>query len=88
MTLSTFRTLNNKLKKSIVLYTGVFLAERKKVFFKIMLYQVDNYYVEVFFLKPGKKPIWFRNFTSTDKLQPYLKKIDLSFIFRELCLKN
>ncbi len=88
MTQVTFKALNNKLKKSIVLYTGVFLAERKKAFFKMMLYQVNNYYVEIYFFKAGKKPIWFRNFTSTTKLEPYLKKIDLSSIFEQGCVKN
>lgn len=88
MTQVTFKNLNNKLKKSIVLYTGVFLAERKKAFFKIMLYHLDNYYVEIYFFKAGKKPIWFRNFTSTNKLEPYLKKIDLSFILEERCLRT
>jgi hypothetical protein len=88
MTHLIFRTLNNKLKRSIVLHTGVFLAERKKVFFRVMLYQLENFYVEVFFFLPGKKPLWFRNFNSTNKLGPYLKKIDLSFISQELCLKN
>jgi len=88
MTHLIFRTLNNRLKKSIVLHTGVFLAERKKAFFRIMLYQIENFYVEVIFFKPGKKPVWFRNFKSTNKLEPYLKKMDLSFISTELCLKN
>ncbi len=88
MTHLTFATLSNNLKKSIVLHTGVFLAERNNFFFRIMLYQIENFYVEVIFFKHTKKPIWFRNFKSTNKLQPYLKKIDLSFIFQELCLKN
>ncbi|HVE62072.1 MAG: hypothetical protein ABR503_00455 [Chitinophagaceae bacterium] len=88
MTHLVFKTLNNNLKKSIVLHTGVFLAERKKGFFRIMLYQIENFYVEVFFFKPGRRPVWFRNFKSTNKLEPYLRKIDLSFITGELCLKN
>ncbi|ANE52706.1 hypothetical protein [Flavisolibacter tropicus] len=87
MTHRKFCSLTKKQKKTALLKTGVFLAERKLGFFKAMLYQVNNFYVEVFFLKWSKNAIGFRTFTAVKSLQPYLRTIDLSTLLQNLYVK-
>lgn len=84
MTLRKFHNSSKKEKINTVLKTGVYLAERKNAFFRIMLYQIENFYVEVFFLKWRKTVIGFRIFQSTDRLSPYLHKIDIGKLMHEV----
>ena len=87
MTHRKFSSLSKKQKQTSLLKTGVFLAERKVGFFKVMLYEVQNFYVEVFFFKWSKNAIGFRTFTSVDSLQPYLRTIDLASLLNNLYVK-
>jgi hypothetical protein len=87
MTHRKFSSLTKKQKKTTLLKAGVFLAERKVGFFKAMLYEINNFYVEVFFLKWSKNAIGFRTFTSVKSLQPYLRSIDLSTLLQNLYVK-
>ncbi len=84
MTRQRFSSLSKKAKKSALLRSGAFLAERKLGFLRVMLYQVDNFYTEVYFFKATKNLIGFRSFFSTNKLNPYLHQIDLSGIVKEV----
>lgn len=87
MTHRKFSSLTKKQKKTTLLKTGVFLAERKLGLLKAMLYQVNNFYVEVFFFKWSKNAVGFRTFTSVKSLQPYLRTIDLSSLLHNLYVK-
>jgi hypothetical protein len=78
MSLHAFNNSCKKDKINTLLKTGVYLAERKAGFLRIMLYQINDFYVEVFFLKWRKTVIGFKIFQSTDKLTPYLQKIDIN----------
>jgi len=80
MTRELFGTLTKERKKETLLRSASFLAERRWGFFRVMLYQVDGFYTEVFFFRKSAKPILFRSFFSTRKLQPYLNQIDVSDI--------
>jgi hypothetical protein len=84
MTVNNFSHLPKVAKKHLLLKTGAYIAERKWGFFRVMLYQVNNFYTEVFFLPWNRKVFLFRSFTSTNKLAPYLKKIDVSSILQEV----
>ncbi len=84
MTLELFGSLTKQRKKETLLRSASFLAERKWAMFKVMLYQVDNFYTEVFFFKGSPKAILYRSFFSTKPLQPYLNQIDLSDIVEEM----
>ncbi len=84
MTRKNFSALSKNAKKSSLLKSGAYLAERKLGCFRIMLYQVDDFYTEVFFFEWSKNAIGFRSFHSTNKLTPYLQKIDLSDIVQEV----
>jgi hypothetical protein len=88
MTLYYFKSLNRKQMKLVVLRTGIFLSEKNYGLFRTMLYQVDGFYVEIFFTKFSKDAIWFRSFDSTKNLQPYLQQIDISALFQDVSISR
>ena len=57
--------------------SGVLLAERDRSFYHIKLYQVENFYVEVYYHTHFNVAIDIHPFTDTDCLEPYLQKIDI-----------
>jgi hypothetical protein len=63
-----------------ILKNGVHIASRPGFFCSIALFQVDDYYVEVFYNKKTKEVGRIKTFHGTDLLQPYLKQIDISGI--------
>ena len=83
MTLAQFNKLSTQEQQKAVLVHGVFLAERKDPPLRMMLYDMGNFYVEVFFLSRFNKVAWFNAFQHTKKLEPYLQKIDVSSILQE-----
>jgi hypothetical protein len=72
MTLTEFNKLSTEEQQKAVLMQGVFLAERKDPPLRMMLYDMGNFYVEVFFLS-----------NNTKKLEPYLQRIDVSSLLQE-----
>lgn len=83
MTLSKFNKLSIEEQQKAVLINGVFLAERKDPPLRMMLYDMESFYVEVFFLSRYNKVAWFNAFQSTKKLEPYLQTIDVNSILQE-----
>lgn len=71
MTLQRFQCLSQQAQQDTVRYVGVYLCERRSMDMKVFLYQVDDFYTEVFFAKPGK-PVLIRSFADTELLEPYL----------------
>jgi hypothetical protein len=61
-----------------ILKNGVHIASRPGFFCSIALFQIDDYYVEVFYNKKTKEVGRIKSFHGTDLLQPYLKQIDIS----------
>ncbi|RYZ22201.1 MAG: hypothetical protein EOO16_10075 [Chitinophagaceae bacterium] len=88
MTVPQFKLLTSRQKKITVLRTGSFLCERKMGLLRKMLYQVDGFYVEIYFLRFGREALWYRCFDSTNALQPYLKQIDISGLLGSLSIHN
>jgi hypothetical protein len=65
----------DKTDQACVLWNkGVFLAERKDGVHKVALYQIDGFYVEVFYDGEENAIKRLRSFSSVDQLQPYLEK--------------
>jgi hypothetical protein len=67
------KNINNTILKN-----GVHVASRPGFFCTIALFQVEDYYVEVFYNKKTKEVGRIKTFHGTDLLQPYLKQIDIS----------
>jgi len=70
MTLYQFIVLTEN-EKGAVVCKGDFVIERKENNFSILLYQVQSFYVKVFY--PGKenKITGLRSFSSVNQLEPY-----------------
>ena len=78
MTLYEFNALSEDEKAAVLWSKGDFVTERKENNFNILLYQVQSFYVEVFYSGNENKISRLRSFSSTEQLEPYLNNIDIS----------
>lgn len=62
---------------------GVLVGSRQEGFYKILLYQIDSFYVEVFYQYFQGKMVKVKSFTDTDQLEPYLNAINIAFLLTE-----
>ena len=88
MTRQKFVSLPSPSKKNVLLRFGSFIAERSNSLFRVMLYELDGFYVEIYFLRWSKKPFVYNTFRSTDRLNPYLRQIDLSTLTEGLLVRD
>lgn len=77
MTLYGFNQMD-EMEQMEAIWDGVFLDDREDNEHEILLYQVDSFYVEVYYHKEFNAIRKFRAFSSIDQLDPYLDKIDLT----------
>ena len=77
MTLCEFIALNELEKHNAVL-DGVHIGDRSSGRYWILLYQLDSFYVEVFYDARKDAIVRFRPFRSVGQLSPYLRQIDIS----------
>ena len=77
MTLQQFNQLTREEQRICLLTTGTFLDERSTLRHDVMLYELDGFYTEAYFIKNTNKAVFFKAFTETTYLEPYLKQIDL-----------
>jgi len=78
MTLDEFSILNETRQAETLLNRGIFLADRLYKNFSIFLYQLDDFYVEVYHNLRFDIMQGMRCFGDDDALQPYLESIDIS----------
>jgi len=84
MTLIQFDQKNENEQRELIKSRGVFMGSRLKGENKILLYQVDSFYIELFYdrFEEIQIPIrLLRTFEGVDSLDPYLKKIDIRMLF-------
>lgn len=79
MTLYDFIALD-EMEQQEALWTGTHIADRQDDEHNILLYQIDNFYVEVFYHRELNVIRRYRPFKSIDQLKPYLGQIDISGI--------
>ena len=77
MTLYQFIALDEQ-EQAEAVWDAVFIADRQDEEHRILLYQIDSFYVEVYYHKEYNVIRRLRPFASTEQLHPYLYKIDLS----------
>ena len=77
MTLQHFNTLSQHKQHRKLLTNGVWLADRHTEDATVLLFQLDTFYVEVFFTKQGDEIVQSNSFDTTDELDPYLDEIEL-----------
>lgn len=78
MTLQHFKTLEPHKQNRKLIAEGACIAERKQEELQALLFQVDNFYVEVYFVPDGDEVLYIRCFENTEELEPYLQSIDVS----------
>lgn len=80
MTLYQFNQLDKTDQTCVLWNKGVFLCERKTDQHTIGLYQVNGFYIEVFYHPEHNSIERLRSFRSVDQLRPYLEKMDITNI--------
>ena len=80
MTLYEFIKMEES-EQAEAVWNGVFVADREDEEHRILLYQIESFYVEVYYHKKHNAIISFSSFSSIEKLDAYLDKIPLSDIF-------
>ena len=58
-------------------WNGTHIGERFDEEHNILLYQIDGFYVEVFYHREYNTIRRFRSFSSTEQLTPYLEQLNL-----------
>lgn len=81
MTLRYFQKLSQSVQCRQLVEKGTCIGERKYGEAPVLLFQVDHFYVEVYFNPHTGDIACSRCFEDTEELQPYLRQIDIS----ELC---
>ena len=69
-------------KTEVLANDGVYLAERNDGCFRISLYQVNDFYVEIYYHKTRYFYICIRSFDDASELYPYLQDIDISEVYK------
>jgi hypothetical protein len=78
MTFTEFTLLDETRQAEILVEQGVYVAERFYKNLTIFLYQVDNFYVEIYHNLRFNVIQGMRGFEDDEPLQPYLEEIDIS----------
>ncbi len=78
MTLNQFNLLNEDDQACAIWQRGVLIATRASGSCRVLLYQIEGFYVEVFYQPQYHVITKFKSFASTDALDPYFGQISLS----------
>ena len=75
MTLQHFNSLNEHKQYRSLLLDGICLKDRYVDDACVLLFQLHDFYVEVYFDRNSDEILQCRSFNSTEELQPYLGQI-------------
>lgn len=78
MTLQQFRAASCKAQERLVKKRGVFLMERKSLGVSVLLFQLDGFYVEVFYNSASDSINFIKSFNDMDGIEAYLINVDIS----------
>jgi hypothetical protein len=67
----------DEMEQAEAVWEGVHIAGREDEDQRILLYQIDSFYVEVFYHKGYNVIRKFRPFAPVNQLEPYLSRINL-----------
>lgn len=80
MTLFEFQLLSETDQMDLLYEQGSYIGKRKEGYQNVLLYQLDAFYVEVFYYKHRCYSTGVRCFRSTVLLDPYLESIDVEHL--------
>lgn len=78
MKLQQFRSAPPEAQERLVKRRGVFLMERKSLGVSVLLFQLDAFYVEVFYNTATETVSFVKSFEDMDGIEAYLDRIDIS----------
>ena len=81
MNLAHFKSLDKDKRYIIWLAKSVEIASYEKEGFVYVLYQLDEFYVELQFLKYFPDNVIFIAFSDESRLDPFLQEIDISSLY-------
>ena len=84
MTLLQFCSLSGDLQRQVVQQRGVFLFGRTGIGITAKLYQVEGFYVEIFFDHQRSGVSSMVPFDDANNLEPYLRQVDIMAIYELL----
>jgi len=85
MHFNEFLQLNETEQVELLWYNGEQIGRRKENDYLILLYQVEGFYVEVFYHRKERVIKRYMSFDCSDsRLEPYLDKIDISPIYKQI----
>ena len=76
-----FRELDEDDQAQTAWQYGEHIATRMTLLHTVSLWQIEGFYVEIFFNQADQKIEKLRSFRTTILLTPYLKQIDISSVF-------
>ena len=72
--------LNELDQADIIWDQGVLIGKRNDGFYKILLFQVDAFYAEMYYHAHFNVIIRIKTFTGTEGLEPYLQQIQIDHL--------
>jgi hypothetical protein len=84
MHFNDFLQLDETGQLEILWYNGEQIGRRKENDYLVLLYQVEGFYVEVYYHTRLRAVRRYVSFQSPDRLGPYLQQIDLSVVYRQV----
>ncbi|HET7896601.1 MAG TPA: hypothetical protein VFL47_03005 [Flavisolibacter sp.] len=84
MTLQQFRAASCQVQEKLVKLNGVFLMERKSLGVSVFLFQLDGFYVEVFYNAATASTSFIKSFNDMDGIEAYLNSVDISEVMAML----
>lgn len=84
MKLQEFRSAPSEIQEKLVKRRGVFLMERKSLGVSVLLFQLDGFYVEVFYNTQTGVVSFVKSFEDMDGIEAYLNRIDISEVMARL----
>ncbi len=79
-----FRSFNELLQGRILSNDGVILMERSTSHVNVQLYALYNFYVEVYYDKAGKEPLYIKAFELGHAIDIYLETINIDSLFEKM----
>ncbi|WP_207493590.1 hypothetical protein [Aridibaculum aurantiacum] len=80
ITISMFSQLKMKEQADMLYQHGVYVGKQRNALYSIVLYQLDSFYVEVYYRKYRFSIVKIHCFCSIDKLQPYLWQVNVDVL--------
>ena len=82
MTIYNFNRMDAVNKVDALIHYSELIDKRTDEQYRVLLYQIEGFYVEVYYDIAYNKIRKIKSFTSTGLLKPYLQKIDISTLLQ------